>query len=152
MARKKRTKREKKGFAAYRKRYRKKRKELERRGESMRDEELSFYNWKIYHEEKKKELEEAGLEGANVNQYIVSEQAYERSQKQWRALKEHEEEILGNTGFDISKMSASKFRKGYYDEELNEALSNEYWYLKEGLGLSTSEAKREISMLFFGSK
>lgn len=151
-AKTKTTRREKRGYKAYKERYRQARKRLKRKNKSMREKMLSLSEWKIYHERQKKRLEKRGIKNPNVNQYIVSNQSYNRSSKQWRTLKQNEERLLSDIGLDISKITEFGFRTGQYDSVLNEALSNEYWYLKEELGLTSSEAGAEISMLFFGSE
>ena len=152
MARIKTTKIQKKSYAAYKRRYRKKAKLLSKRGKDMREDMLNLHDWKIYYAQKKSDLEKEGKSTANVNQYIVSEQAYERTEKQWRALKATKDRLLEEIGLDISKYTAFEFRTGAYDEEFNRAVSNEYWYFRESLGFDVKRAKEEISMLFYGSQ
>lgn len=163
MARKKYTESFNQSYKNYRKRYFAKRRQFEklnrkaiRKGEDrrylMREDVLTKAEYYVYRRAYKEELESRGIKNPNINQYIVSDQAYERSRKQYRALKAREEELRSEVGLDLSGISEMEFRKGFWDEKLDEALKADYYYMRDELGLSSYAARKEISLLYFGSK
>ena len=163
MARKKiYTERFKRSYKAYRKRYFAKQRQFEklnrkaiRKGEDkrylMREDVLNKADYYAAYRAYKLELQERGIKNPNVNQYIVSDQAYERSRKQYRALMSHKEELLTEVGLDVSGISEIDFRTGRIQID-RDSISKHYWYLRDELGFSIQEAHDEVSLLYFGSK
>lgn len=164
MARKKiYTDRFNRSYKAYRKRYFSQQRKFEKRNRKerlkgsdkryiMREDVMTKADYYVAYRAYKEDLQERGIKNPNVNQYIVADQAYERSQKQYRALKARGEELQREVGIDVSKMTEIDFRTGRYNEELDEAIKSDYYYLREELGLNSYQARKEISMLYFGSK
>lgn len=149
-------------YKTYRKRYFSKKRQFEklnreniRKGEEiryqMRDKVMTksdfFSTYKAYKEELRKE----GIKNPNVVQYIVSDQAYSRSRKQFRALKAHQTELREELGLDISKLKELEFRTGNEDIDWD-ILKKEYYYLKDEYGMTAAQAKSEIAYLYFGSE
>lgn len=108
----------------------------------------------------KKDLISEGKETADPIQYIVADQTYEFSRKQYsgfkKAVKQSEFEEL--TGMDLSKVSREEFLTGEWrNEDFFKAADKYYWEMKQqALAAGKSEkaawmeAQAKVSALFFG--
>lgn len=162
MARRIYTKQFNKSYKAYRKAYFKKvrqfeklNRKAERRGSTkrylMRSDVLKKADYYAARKAFKRELADEGIKNPNINQYIVSDQAYSHSRAQFRGLKSRQEELRQEVGLDISGMTEIDFRTGNYQFDWDN-LRSEYWRLRDEYGLTPEAARHEISSLYFGSK
>lgn len=118
MTRKKPKKRLENAYANYKKRYRAKKKSLQKRGYEMADTMLNKREYEMV----RKAYQNEGVK-ININQTIVADQAYEYSQKTARRFKATAEK------FDLEwkDKSITELRKGGIDvSQINEILKEEY--------------------------
>lgn len=154
-----------KTYKTYRKRYFKKKRQFQKlnrklirkgeleEGESryrMREGVMTKRDFYSVYQAYKDELKDEGIKNPNVVQYIVSDQAYSRSRKQFRGLKARQEELASEVGIDISEIKEIDFRTGNFEIDWD-ALRNEYHYLRDQFGYTAEEARAEISH-YFGSE
>lgn len=154
-----------KTYKTYRKRYFEKKRQFQklnraliRKGEldegesryKMREGVMSKSDFYANYDAYKQELRDEGIKNPNVVQYIVSDQAYSRSRKQFRGIKARQSELASEIGIDVSGIKEIDFRTGNFDIDWD-ALRREYHYLKEQFGYTSEDARREIS-LYFGSE
>ena len=105
-------------YANYKKRYKAKMKSLKRRGYEMADTILNKREYLMV----RKAYQEEGVT-QNINQTIVSDQAYEYSQKTARRFKATAEKY----GLEWKNKSITELRKGEIDvSTINEILKEEY--------------------------
>ncbi|MBO7079076.1 MAG: hypothetical protein J6W64_04640 [Bacilli bacterium] len=105
-------------YANYKKRYKAKMKSLKRRGYEMADTMLNKREYLMV----RKAYQEEGVT-QNINQTIVSDQAYEYSQKTARRFKATAEKY----GLEWKNKSITELRKGEIDvSTINEILKEEY--------------------------
>ena len=154
--------RRKKAYRQYEKLYDARAKMLNSRGYSMYDEKLTYTEYKTAAAEMRNTMKEDIKSGkrksmGSVNKALVSEQAYELSEKQGYAI------------FDFLRQNAEKYDIEYSTRNINEILmqirqgdwlSNQVglWDLisdyREDLfskGYSKKDVRHEIAMTFFGS-
>ena len=149
-----------KKYNAYKRLYTKRKELLERRGFEMADTKgmLTYTEWKTAFASKKHDLSyevETGERASigDVNSALVSDQAYEFSQKQAYALLDYLK--LHHEGeYDTSNINTLilKIRQGKYFEELG-TWDDVREYRKElfSQGYSKEQVKNAVSHLFFGS-
>ena len=161
MARRIYTKQFNESYKAYRKAYFKKvrqfeklNRKAERQGSIkrylMRSDVLKKADYYAARKAFKRELADEGIKNPNINQYIVSDQAYSYSRKQFRGLKSRQDELKSEVGLDISGIKEIDFRTGNYEIDWDN-LRNEYWRLRDEYNMSPEAARKEISSLYFGS-
>ena len=164
MARKKYTDRFNKTYKTYRKRYYEKKRYFDklnrknlREGKEeryhMREEVMSKSDFYSIYNAYKQDLKDEGIKNPNVVQYIVSDQAYKYSRKQFQGMKR----ALNDENLILGKLSMGKnfsevaFRTGQIEIDFDQILS-EYHYLREELGYSVIEAQDAISLYYWGSE
>lgn len=137
MSKKKSVSRLDRSYENYKKRYKAKQKSLRKRGYEMADTMLSKREYEMV----KKAYQEEGVK-ININQTIVSDQAYEYSQKTARRFKATAEKF----NLDWKNKTIMELRKGNIDvSEINERLKEEF---PEMTGI---ERQKYISYEVFGS-
>lgn len=162
MARKIYTKQFNKSYARYKREYKAKVKlfeKLNKRNERMGKPERFVMRMDrlnkadFYHDYRimKEHYNEIGRPEADIVKAIVSDEAYSRSHAQFVALKSRKEELQQEIGLDISHFTEAKFRMGHYDETLDKVIRNEYYYMRDELGLDSYGARDQITALFFKS-
>lgn len=135
---KKSSKRLENAYANYKKRYKAKKKSLQKRGYEMADTMLNKREYEMV----RKAYQNDGVK-ININQTIVADQAYEYSQKTARRFKATAEK------FDLEwkDKSITELRKGGIDvSQINDILKEEYpdW--------TGSQRQQYISYEVFGSE
>lgn len=114
----KKSKRLDNAFKNYKKRYREKKKMLEKKGYTMADTMLNKKEYTMV----RKAYQDEGIT-ININQTIVSDQAYEYSQKTARRFKATAEKY----NLEWQDKTITELRKGGIDvSEINELLKEEY--------------------------
>ena len=112
------SKRMDKAYANYQKRYRQKAKTLSNKGYSMADTMLTKREYEMV----RKAYVESGVT-ININQTMVSDQAYEYNQKTARRFKR----VAQKYDLDWKDLSITELRKGGVNvSEINELLKEEY--------------------------
>lgn len=133
-------------YESYKKAYRKKQNTLTKKGLQMYDSMLTKSEFEAVYEATRADLKQLVKEGkraviGNVTQTIVTEQAYEYSQAQGKALAKYAEE----TG---QKLTQQQIRAGQLDWSMLEDRQIE---LREQ-GIHGKELNRMIGQEFFGSE
>lgn len=133
-------------YESYKNAYNKKRNMLTRKGLQMYDSMLTKSEFEAVYEATRNDLKELVKKGerkvvGNVTQTIVSEQTYEYSQKQGKALAEYAKA----TGQDLTQQ---QIRAGQLDWSM---LKDKQIELKQ-MGLSSKEVSETIGQLYFGSE
>ena len=133
-------------YESYKKAYRKKQNTLTRKGLQMYDSMLTKSEFEAVYEATRNDLKEMVRKGerkviGNVTQTIVTEQSYEYSQKQGKALAEYAKA----TGQNLTQQ---QIRAGQLDWSM---LEDKQMELKQ-LGLSGKEISETIGQLYFGSE
>lgn len=163
MAKRKYTERFNKTYKTYRKRYFQKKRQFEKLNRKnmrkgiekryyMREEVMSKSDFYSVYGGYKEMLADEGIKNPNIVQYIVSDQAYIYSRKQYRGLKASfkKDLELGKLAMD-EDFSEIDFRTGQAEIDF-EGLLNEYHYLKDELGYTSDESKKLIAQYYFGSE
>lgn len=133
-------------YESYKVAYRKKQNALTRKGLQMYDSMLTKSEFEAVYEATRNDLKAMVKSGerkviGNVTQTIVTEQTYEYTQKQGKALQKYAEA----TGQNLTQQ---QIRAGQLDWTMLEDKEIE---LKE-LGLSKKEVRETIAQLYFGSE
>lgn len=133
-------------YESYKNAYRKKQNMLTRKGLQMYDKMLTKSEFEAVYEATRNDLKQLVKSGkrkviGNVTQTIVTEQTYEYSQKQGKALAEYAKA----TGQNLTQQ---QIRAGQIDWSMLEDKQNE---LKR-MGLSGKEINETIGQLYFGSE
>ena len=119
----------------------------------MREEMFSKTTYYANYKDYKRVLEEEGIKNPNVNQYIVADQAYTRSQKQYRGIKKAiKEDVNVAVALNIPKgFNELNFRTGNVDIDWDE-VKETYREDRFDFGWSVKDTMEHISNLYFGSK
>lgn len=150
---------EEKGYKSYERWYERQERIVERHGEAMKSRKLDYGEWLEMRNELrddfKREVELGKRKGVgNVNQYIARSQAYDVSYKSAlnirKAIKDREG-IFGEGAANVSIFDIMA-KNEEAKEAIFDVLRDEYHRLTEMEGLKPSEAKKEISRRYFGSK
>ena len=133
-------------YESYKNAYRKKQNMLTRKGLQMYDTMLTKSEFEAVYEATRNDLKQLVKSGkrkviGNVTQTIVTEQTYEYTQKQGKALAEYAKA----TGQNLTQQ---QIRAGQIDWSMLEDKQNE---LKR-MGLSGKEINETIGQLYFGSE
>ena len=133
-------------YESYKNAYNKKRNMLTAKGLQMYDSMLTKSEFEAVYEATRNDLKQLVKEGkrkvvGNVTQTIVSEQTYEYSQRQGKALQTYAKA----TG---QKLTQQQIRAGELDWSM---LEDKQLELKQ-LGLSSKEISETIGQLYFGSE
>lgn len=133
-------------YESYKAAYRKKQNALTRKGLQMYDTMLTKSEFEAVYEATRNDLKEMVKKGdrkviGNVTQTIVTEQTYEYSQRQGKALAEYAKA----TGQNLTQQ---QIRAGQLDWSM---LEDKQIELRQ-LGLSKSEVREAIGQLYFGSE
>ena len=133
-------------YESYKKAYRKKQNMLTRKGLSMYDSMLTKSEFEAVYEATRNDLKEMVKKGerkviGNVTQTIVTEQTYEYTQRQGKALAEYAKASGQN-------LTQQQIRAGQLDWSILEDKQIEL----KNLGLSKAEIREAIGQLYFGSE
>lgn len=133
-------------YESYKKAYMKKQNMLTKKGLSMYDQMLTKSEFEAVYEATRNDLKAMIKKGkraviGNVTQTIVTEQTYEYTKKQGKALAEYAK-ATGQT------LTQQQIRAGQLDWSMLEDKQNEL----RALGLSKAEVREQIGNLYFGSK
>lgn len=137
------------GYASYKRLYRERKLNMQRRGLVMADEMYSKAEYEYYaaaeREGRKREVSEGiRVHVGDVNRALVKEQTYELSFKQGQVLQKAVKEATGK------KIRQANIRAGEFPEELSDAIKDRYRQLREA-GVGSKQAKRQIGQEYFDS-
>ena len=133
-------------YESYKAAYRKKQNSLTKKGLQMYDSMLTKSEFEAVYEATRNDLKAMVKRGerkviGNVTQTIVTEQTYEYSQRQGKALAEYAKA----TGQNLTQQ---QIRAGQLDWTMLEDKQIEL----KNLGLSKAEVREQIGQLYFGSE
>lgn len=133
-------------YESYKEAYRKKQNSLTKKGLSMYDSMLTKSEFEAVYEATRNDLKAMVNRGerkviGNVTQTIVTEQTYEYTQRQGKALAEYAKA----TGQNLTQQ---QIRAGQLDWSMLEDKQIEL----KNLGLSKAEVRETIGQLYFGSE
>lgn len=136
-------------YQSYVKAYDEKRKQLAKKGLSMRDQKLTETEFKFAYKLERQQMLKLVKEGkrkvvGNVTQNLVSEQAYSKSLTQARNLRQAYKEV----GIDVSIRAIREDSEKA--QQASATLSDVYQGYIES-GMSSGEAAALISQVYFGS-
>lgn len=126
----------------------------------MEDDLLSKTDFAEDYRNYKRDLIDEGKETSDPIQYIVQDQAYKCSYKQYLGFKKavETEDFYGITGLDLRKVKKEEFMTGrWQDQAFFDALDKFYWEMKaqaEAEGktgkVAVREARNKVAELAFG--